>query len=77
MRTLLRADDAGVSPKAYAHNLAKATADKYRGKRRPGEVMSRAEAMDLGGEEMGPLLHRLANAGGKAVKPRAARTKKG
>lgn len=76
VRALLRGEDADVDPKAYGHQLAKAAANQRRGKRRPGEVMSRKEAMDLGGEELGPILHRLVNSKDGAPKPRAARKKR-
>jgi len=61
---------------AHARRLVGAMDAQYRGTRNPGEVMGRNEALDWGGEELGPVLYRLANSERSAAKPRGARKKR-
>jgi hypothetical protein len=61
---------------AHARRLVDLMDAQYRETRKPGEVMSRKEALDWGGEELGPLIYRLANSEGGDAKSRDDQKKK-
>lgn len=61
VRELVRDERGAGTEETVGQRMAKAMADEFRASLKPGEVMSRQEALAYGGEEMGPLIYRLAN----------------
>lgn len=73
LRELVKGEPTEAEMKAHARRLVDQLDQQFRHTRKPGEVMSRKEAEWWGGEVMGGVLHRLANSGGNAKKPRKKR----
>lgn len=73
LRELVRGEPTEAELKAHARRLVDQLDHQFRPTRKPGEVMSRKESEWWGGEEMGGVLHRLANSGTGTKKARKKR----
>jgi hypothetical protein len=76
VRDLVRDAPDDAELKAHARHLVDRMDEEFRPTRKPGEVMSRKEAVAWGGEELGPMIYRLANSkSGGRKKPSGTRKK--